>query len=112
MGCNWKTVFRRTFYFIVRICQLFGVLFPETTAQGVATENEFVVQIRFVDFFYRPPQDSRRFTLNTSVPPSVDESLRGFISSNAVRAVSAAPEHGRSGSLGTPYAIVTPPRKI
>jgi len=50
----------------------------------------------------RPPQDSRRFTLNTSVPPSVDESLRGFISSNAVRAVSAAPEHGRSGSLGTP----------
>jgi TBC1 domain family protein 5 len=48
------------------------------------------------------PQDGRRPTLNTSIPSSVNETLRGFISSNAPLGVSATPDHSRSASSGMP----------
>lgn len=58
------------------------------------------------------PRDSRRFALNTAIPPSVNETLRGFISSNAARAVSTTPDHNRSASSGTPVTsrMTLPPR--
>lgn len=49
-------------------------------------------------------RDSRRSTLNTAIPSSVNEALRGFVSSHAGRAVSATPDHSRSASAGTPVA--------
>ncbi|KAG9318763.1 hypothetical protein JVU11DRAFT_862 [Chiua virens] len=54
------------------------------------------------------PRESRRFTPNTAIPPSVNETLRGFISSK----VSPAPDHNRSASAGTPVAsrATLPPR--
>lgn len=48
------------------------------------------------------PLDSRRFTINAPIPSSVNETLRGFISSNAARGVSATPDHSRSASSGMP----------
>lgn len=49
-----------------------------------------------------PPRDSRRSTPNPPIPSSVNETLRGFISSNAARAASATQDHSRSASSGTP----------
>ena len=44
------------------------------------------------------PRDKRRSMVNSPIPPSVNETLRGFISSNATRAASAGPDHVRSSS--------------
>lgn len=54
--------------------------------------------------------DNRRPTLNTPIPSSVNETLRGFISSHAARAVSATPDHSRSASTGAPVVSRTPVR--
>ncbi|KAF8559870.1 hypothetical protein OG21DRAFT_498632 [Imleria badia] len=48
------------------------------------------------------PRDNRRFTQSTPIPSNGNETLRGAMSSNAARAVSATPDHGRSASSGTP----------
>lgn len=55
------------------------------------------------------PRDGRRFALNTTIPSSVNEALRGFISSNTARAVSATPlaDHNRLASSGTRVTLPT-----
>lgn len=51
------------------------------------------------------PRDGWRSTLNTPIPSSVNETLRGFISSQAARVASAMPDHSRSASTGTPVGL-------
>lgn len=43
-------------------------------------------------------RDGQQFAPKTTIPSSVNDTLRGFISSSTARVVSAAPDHNRSAS--------------